>query len=166
MEKNTNLAHRIFLIATLVLLGVGFVLARLWPGVIIILAMIPLRWITRRFENRLFSWMTLVIFTGLSVFGLLSAATPYLMIAGVSTALAFFEVEDRISGIPRNSMSSNMSSFEKHHLRTICFATAAGLIIAEAGLLLRYSLPFGVIFLVVIFVLFGLFQLFTQFKRT
>lgn len=166
MKKSVNLAYRIFQIATVVLLSIGFVLGRIWPGVIIVLAMIPFWWITQRSANRLFSWMALVIFIGLAVFGLLSGATPYLMIAGVSTVLACFELEDRQDGSTKNSLSSDTMSFKKYHLKMICLATAVGLIIAEAGLFLKFSLPFGVIFLAVILVLFGLFQLFSQFRKT
>jgi hypothetical protein len=165
MNKSVKIAYRIFQIATVSLIGIGFVMAKVWSGVFIVLAMIPFWWITRRFESRIFSWTALVIFIGLAVFGLLSNVPPYLMIAGVTTSLTCFEFEDCITISTRNPVSISDGSYEKHHLKTLCLATAAGLILAEAGLFVKFSLPFGIIFLTALLIIFGLYQLFSYFKR-
>lgn len=163
--KPADLAYRIFQVLTVVLLGCGFVMVKVWPGVYVLLGMILYWVVTRRLRNRLYSWIALVMFTSLAAFGLISGVMPFLMIAGVSTALACLELEDHLVKSIRLPNASHTLSFEKRYLSTLVAVIAAGTIVAEAALFLRFSLPFGVIFLVVILVLFGIYQLFTLLKR-
>lgn len=166
MEKSTEITYRTFHFVTIFLLVSGFGMAKIWLGVIIVLFMVPYLWITRHLQRKIYSWVTLVIFVGIAACGLLSNVSPYLMVAGVSTYLACWELEDHIPKSIKSSISSVTSSCEKYHLKILAIAMATGLIVAEAGLFLKLSLPFGAVFLAAILVLFCIFQLFSLFKRT
>ncbi|MHC1771840.1 MAG: hypothetical protein AB9907_08910 [Flexilinea sp.] len=166
MEKSTKITYRIFHFATILLLASGFGMSKIWLGVIIILIMVPYWWITRRLQRKIYSGVSLVIFVGIAAYGLLSNASSYLMVAGVATALACWELEDQIPNAMKSSISLNTRLYEKNHLKKIGITITTGFIVAEAGLFLKLSLPFGAVFLVAILVLFCIFQLFLLFKRT
>jgi len=165
MEKSTEIAYRIFQFATIFLLVSGFGIAKIWLGVIIILIMIPYWSITRHLQRKIYSWVSLVIFVGVAACGLLSNASSYLMVAGVSSALACWELEDQLPKSMISSIPSVTSSCEKYHLKILAIAISTGLIVAEAGLFLKLTLPFGLVFLAAVLVLFCIFQLFSLFKR-
>ena len=65
-------------------------------GVILIFSMLPFGWIVRRYQRKWFASMMLVTYVGIAVYGLLTAVSAYLAVAGVSAALAWWELEDRI----------------------------------------------------------------------
>ena len=67
-----------------------------WPGVILIFALLPLVWIVRRYQRKWFASMMLVTYVGIVVYGFLSGDPANSVIAGVSAALAWWELEDRI----------------------------------------------------------------------
>jgi len=165
MEKSTENIYQTFQFATILFLVIGYGLAKIWLGVIIILTMIPYWWITHRLERKIYSWLTLVIFVGIAACGIVSNASSYLMLAGVSTALACWELEDKIPNTMNSTISLNTKLYEKNHLKKLSIATASGFILAEAGLFLKLSLSFWAVFLVAILVLFCVFQLFLLFKR-
>jgi len=160
-----EITYRIFYFATIFLLASGFGMAKIWLGVIIILIMIPYWWLTRHFQRKIYSWLTLVIFVGIAACGLLSNASSYIMVAGVSSALACWELEDQLPKSMISSIPSVTSSCEKYHSRILAITIVTGLIVAEAGLFLKLTLPFGVVFLVEILVLFCIFQLFHYSKE-
>ena len=68
-------------------------MAKGWLGVILIFAMLPFGWIVRRYQRKWFASMMLVTYVGIVVYGLLSGISAYLVIAGVFTALAWWELE-------------------------------------------------------------------------
>jgi hypothetical protein len=165
MEKPNEFVYFVMQIATIALLIGGFAMIKNWQSVTIILIMLPYWWITHRSQRRIYSWIIFLIFVGLAVYGLLSKASPYFMVAGVSTGLACWELEDQIPKSLKSPITSVTNSCEKYHLKILSIAIAIGLFIAEASLFLKLSLPFGVIFLVAILVLFCIFQLFLLLKR-
>jgi hypothetical protein len=166
MKKNSSTTYQYFQLAAILLLGGGFAAAGMWPVVLVIAVVILFRLFTRRLQSRVISWAVLVMFTGIAAFGVLNQVSAYLMIAGVTAALAGWELEDCHLQSAKTSTSGGRESFENYHLKMVCLAAAAGLILSEAGLFIHYSLPFGVIFLAVVTVLFGIFQLFLVFKKS
>ena len=117
MEKSTKITYRIFHFATILLLASGFGMSKIWLGVIIILIMVPYWWITRRLQRKIYSGVSLVIFVGIAAYGLLSNASSYLMVAGVATVLACWELEDQIPNAMKSSISLNTRLYEKNHLK-------------------------------------------------
>ncbi len=166
MKKTLRMSDQIFQLAAIFLLGGGFAASGMWPAVLVLAVVILLRLLTRRLKSRVISWAVLVMLTGLAAFGVLNHVSAYLMIAGVTAALAGWEVEDCRLQSAQTSTPGGRESFENYHLKMVCVAAAAGLIVAEAGLFMHYSLPFGVIFLAVVAVFFGIFQLFLVFKKS
>jgi len=166
MEKSNEITYHVCQFASILLPVFGYGLSAKWWGVIIILTIIPFGWILRRIQTKIFSWITLVIFVGIAAYGLLSSVSPHLMVAGVSAALACWELEDQIPNSIKSSTSSITDSCEKYHLKILGIAITTGLIVAEAGLFLKLSLPFDAVFLAAILVSFCIFQLFSLFKRT
>lgn len=165
LSKSTEISYRIFYMTTILLLASGFGMAKAWLGVIITLAMIPCGWIPRRLQKKIYSSATLVIFVGIAAYGLILNVSSSLVAIAVSTALACWELEDQKSNSMKSSISSVTSDCEKFHLKILCITIVTGLIITEAGLSLKLTLPFGVVFLTAILVLFCIFQLFLLFKK-
>jgi hypothetical protein len=164
MEIKSRINYRIFQILTVVLLSGGFALAKLWIGAVILLLILPYWWFSQRLNRKILSGVMLVIFGGIAAFGLLSNASSYLMIGGMTTALACWELEDHIRESSKSSISYDTRLNEKIHQKILCLAFFIGLIVAEAGLLIKFTLPFGIVFLIAIVVLFCIFQLFLLFK--
>jgi len=166
--KSAKVTLLIFQFLSIVLFQCGYIMAKVWPGVIILLCVTPCWWISHRLKTKLMSSGILFTLVGVSAYGLLNRVSPSLMIAGVATALACWELEDQIlshSKIPSFSLSTTKNLFEIIHLKILGITITSGLVLAEACLFLKLSLPFGVVFLVAIVVCFSIFQLFSILKR-
>ena len=96
MQKTRETISRLCQLAAILFLAGGFGMAKSWLGVILIFALLPFGWIVRRYQRKWFASMMLVTYVGIAVYGLLSGISAYLVVAGVSAALAWWELEDRI----------------------------------------------------------------------
>ena len=160
MQKTRETISRLCQVAAILLLAGGFGLAKSWTGVILTFAILPFGWIVRRYQRKWFASMMLVTYVGIAVYGLLSGVSAYLAIAGISAALAWWELEDRIPHSSESSTPSISDRYEKVHLSRLGLAISIGLIVAEASLFLKFQLPFGVVFVVTLLVLFSFYQLY------
>lgn len=166
MEINSRITYRIFQISTIVLLSGGFALVKLWLGAVILLLMLPCWWFSQRLNRKILSGATLIIFGGIAAYGLLSNASSHLMVGGVATALICWELEDQIQESSKSSIPFNTRLYEKNHLIILGITFFIGLIVAQTGLLIKLTLPFGVVLLIALVVLFCIFKLFQLFKIT
>lgn len=160
MEKSRETISRLCQLAAILFLAGGFGMAKGWLGVILMFAILPFGWTARRYQRKWFASMMLVTYVGIVVYGLLSGISAYLVVAGVSAALAWWELEDRIPISQESSTPSIADKYEKAHLTRLGLAISIGLIVAEAGLFLKFRLPFGVVFVVTLLVLFSFYQLY------
>lgn len=155
MKHTVRLPFWIYLVAALVLPAAGFGLAGLWPGVVLPFAGLALGWAGRRAA---WTWMPdvlLALDAGLCAVGALLGAPAYLMVAGAAAGLACWE----LSGQPEPGEHPLAQRYTQEHLKLLALSVGVGLLLAEAGLLLRFSLSFGVLFGAALVVMFSLYRL-------
>lgn len=153
MKNALEIVYQFYRLVAIFLLVVGFAQEKLWVGIIITLLLALTWFIPGRFQRRWTSPVRLVGYTGIAAGGLLSNVSPFLMIAGVTTSLVCWELEDRL---PNPTKSPFVSSYEKLHLKWVVLASTTGIVIGEVCLFLKFSLPFGVLLLINLLVLFGI----------
>ena len=163
-----SLSYRAFLVcvfAALILLAGGFGLAHLWWGEVFVLAIIFFWLIFQRSDWNLLPSALLAIYVCVAAAGLLSGVSPFLMIAGAAVALASWELADQRVNLPGTSNHALVSLYEHHHMKILGITVGLGLLVAEAGLFLQFSIPFGVLVLIALVVLFSLYRFFSLFKK-
>lgn len=160
MKNPINLACWICCLFTTCFYLWGFVLADGWPGVIVVSAFALLWLFPRRFQPKWWSSAKLLGYIGIAGGGILNNVSPFLLIAGVTFALASWELESQRSDSSTPGITSAQKSYERLHLSKLCVVLVIGLAAAEAGLFLKFTLPFGVVFLIASVVVFSLFRLF------
>ncbi len=166
MGKSIEIIHQVCQYASISLLVSGYFLSKVWIGVIILLAIIPLLWIIRRNQSNRFSTFKLMMCVCIAAYGLLNAVPEFLMIAGVSFALATWELEDRLPNGMESSIPSYAKTYERLHLLRLGVATAIGLVVAELCLFVKYDLPFSMVLIIAVLVLFSIYRLFSTFKAS
>jgi len=159
MANHAKFTYQICFFLAIALLVSGFALARLWSGVVISLVYAILWIISYRVQTKWMAPMRLVGYLGLVVAGLLSDLSPFLLIPGISASLACWELDDHRLTSTRSAIAPGSDSQAKLHLLWLVGAIGMGLLISEMSLLLSFELPFGLVVLVVILILFGLVRL-------
>lgn len=103
----------------------------------------------------------LVMIVCVAVLGVLSGSSPALMIAVSTLALASWEIAEQVAQRWENH------KFHPDHLikwvprKLLLTSVGMGLLIAEVGLQIQLTVPFGVVIFAVLLILFG----FTRFYR-
>jgi hypothetical protein len=88
--------------------------------------------------------------------GLLAGHSPYLLIIGSVTALCAWDLALFEKSLAGDQHQVLVNVLESNHLQSLGLVVLIGLILTSAGLLLRLTVPFGVIVLIVLLALFGL----------
>lgn len=151
------------LLFTALLSGLAFGLTRLWWGGLVLAVMVTLWFFTRRY-----AWvpsLLLVIYIFLAGLGLLNGASPYLLAAGVTTALAAWELSAYRESPPGETLADYAGLFEKRRRVLLGISLGLGLLAAEAGLLLAFPIPFAGMVLIVLGTLFCLFRFYVLIKN-
>ena len=165
MNGRINLAFYACLYAASALLAAGFGLAQRWPG-LALAVLVGVGWLAAR---RL-SWNWLInallgAFTALSAASLLSGVSPALAIAASAAALAAWELSAQ-ENPPRDEPARALAvGYLRARRVWLAAAVGLGLLLAEAGLFLRFAMPFGVLLLAALLVLFGFYQFYRYSRK-
>ncbi|MHC1781330.1 MAG: hypothetical protein AB9891_00980 [Anaerolineaceae bacterium] len=150
------------LAAALACLAAGYWLAGMGWGGVIALSLLA-GWITgRRFR---WSWLPgtfLTVFTAAAAGGLLLGVSFHWMAAGLVTALAAYELGADKAGLEANAVFRNR--FQVRRAALLGLVVLFGLLAAEAGTFLNFTIPFGGLGLAALAVLYGLVKLFGVIK--
>jgi hypothetical protein len=104
------------------------------------------------------STTALVISVGSAAAGLLAGTVPFLMMLGVTFALAGWDLafwDHTRKGI-LNSSAKTVALFENKHYQNLALALGLGLLAAVTGPLIHFQVPLGVMIILVILALFNL----------
>ncbi len=149
------------LLASLALLTGAYALIGFWPVGAAMSAVILAGWLAWKPQRGWLSSTLLVLYLVSAVCGLLLGSPAALTIAGTASALVSWEIAttpNRWGGALLHNLD------ERTHLAPLLLSVAIGLLIAEAGLFVRFALPFGaVVFagLLVLLGVYGVYRLFT-----
>jgi len=109
-----------------------------------------------RWPHRWLPLIGLLLTVTLSAIGLFISAAPVLMILSAALALAGWDLllwEQALSG---DLPAAALSRLAYSHYTSLAVAILLGLLVTLAGRLLRLQLPFGVLIILVLLVLFSL----------
>ena len=140
----------ICLTITIGCLGVGYITAGYWL-ILPILIIILLFWIFMK--NQPVFWTAsslLVVFIILAAVGMLADLPLLLMIIAGTAALVSWDLMQFNQRMVGNAASKTNTSFEKHHLNTLAFATFAGLTLALISSSISLQFPFWLIVVLVL----------------
>lgn len=144
------------LFAAAALLLTGYALAGLWLVVPALLAAMLIGWFIWSARSLLSA--LLVIYVGAAAGGVLSGASPWIVIAGCAAMLFGWEwaeqLERQDGGLP-----------ERSHAILLIASVGIGGLVAEAGLWIHPPIPFGGILLAGLLALFGLYRFFRSVSR-
>jgi hypothetical protein len=146
----------VFPIVCLASLGLGYATTRSWIA-LVVLIITMLAWLFAiKWPDGFLSFSALVLSVGLAAAGLLTGATPLLMMLGAALALASWDLVlwNRISA--NHSPTPSLTLFESRHYQSLALALGLGLLAAVGGRLLRFQIPFGWMVILVILALFSL----------
>ncbi len=112
----------------------------------------------------LFGWLLarqyptacLTVSVCLAGLGLLVGASPFLMILSSTAALACWDLQLLDQSLSGCSISRKAKIFENKHIQSLLLALGAGLLLAFAGTMSMFQIPFGVMVLLVILAVLGL----------
>ena len=98
----------------------------------------------------------LVFSVGLAAAGVLTGATPLLMMLGAALALAGWDglLWNRI--LANNSITTSLTLIEGKHYQSLALALGLGLLAVVAGRAFHFQIPFGWMVVLVILALFSL----------
>jgi Ca2+/Na+ antiporter len=145
--------------------NVGFVLSHSWWNELALLIALILFFVGDHYRNLRILDLNLVILLCISVSGILMGAEPALMIAAAACALFIWDMSRQQYVLKEKTDDHAVQAFENYHTKMLAISVGSGLFIAEASLLIRVTIPFGVIFLIVSGVLFCLFKFFQLIKN-
>lgn len=157
-----NYIKNIFLfitIASSTLIGVGYGIAGSLYGVIVILILIVLIFFSIKFNWKWAFTIYLISHTILATIGILAGVPSFLMIAGVATTLASWElsnIEEHNNKLYPDDLSV---IYEKKRMLLLFIAIGSGMIVAEIILFIQFQLPFVIIFSLAMIILFCFFQM-------
>lgn len=146
------------------LMAVGFGLAGLWPGLLVVTLLNFFNLVGHRMK---WPWLpTVVLFfhVGIAVVGLRLGVTPWLLIPGVVAALGCWELND--GGNLRHSASEVPAEHEsrQNQLNLLSISMAISLLVTGMGLYLKFHPGFGVTYAAAVIVAFSLFQVYRLIK--
>lgn len=105
-----------------------------------------------------FSSVLLILVICGAVTGVLSGISAALMIAIASLALMIWEFMVQIAFRPRDNNNPARNFSKWAHSRLLVATIGISLFFAEGGLLVQFSLPFGIIFLAALLILFSFYR--------
>ena len=134
-------------------LGVGYFLAGYWQIVPVLFGILFLGIIVMKTQPVVsLSSSFLLAYIILAVIGVVADLSVELMIIACTFALVSWDLMLFEHSLVGDSALQTNTSLEKHHLRSLSIAIAAGLLLAFVSLYVRLALPFGVIVSLVLIV--------------
>jgi len=146
-------------------LTAGYIIVGEWVGAAIAI-ITGLAWLlARKYQDTGLSFICLVASVCLAVVGLLNGSPSFLMICGSGFALAVWDLIILDHALGDNSSEVRTRQYESKHLQSLALALGSGLLLAFLGRLLNLQIPFVMIMLFVVMVLFGLDRAYGYIKK-
>jgi hypothetical protein len=141
-------------------LAAGFVQAGQWAG----LPLAGLAWLAWLFAGSWSTSLLLVVSVAMAAGGVWVGASPFLMVPAATLALASWDLV-RWAGFLAGEVPGEVKArLERRHYACLALAIGPALLVAEAGSVLRFELPFGGLVAVVLLALLGLDRLWRQIR--
>jgi hypothetical protein len=141
----------IFLIVSVGSLALGYALGG--QLIMALAALIPLLgWLFAR----QYPTACLVVSICLPGLGLLVGASPFLMILSCTASLACWDLRLLDAALQSSSLTKEAGLFENQHIQTLLLALGGGFLLASAGTISSFQIPFGIMVLLVILAVLGL----------
>jgi hypothetical protein len=145
---------------------VGFALLNFWWNELVMLISVVLFIIGDHNRNHRILDLSLVALLCVATAGIFMGVQPALMIAA-TTCVFFIWDMSRYHYFSQKKINDNTDqTYENNHTKMLFLSVGSGLLVAEACLLLRLTVPFGVVFLIVVVVLFSLFKFIQLIKNS
>jgi hypothetical protein len=90
--------------------------------------------------------------------GVLSGLSPEMMIAASALALIFWELMQQILNRGKKDGSSTLNHLKSTPFKLLLVSAGTGLLIAEIGLRVHFQLPFGIVILAVLLILYSVYR--------
>jgi uncharacterized membrane protein YhhN len=113
-------------------------------------------WLARKYPTTTLPLVCLLISVGLAVVGRLAGSPPLLMIFGSAVALAIWDILLLDSALENHSWVEKTRQYENRHLQALMLALGCGILAVLLGRLANIQIPFIVLILFIIFMLFAL----------
>lgn len=143
----------------------GYITNHQWVGLLLIIFSVCFLWFGEKKQWMLIDSLVFICQISLAIFGALVGISPFLMVAGSIGALASW---DLINLQENQKVSVDIPLFEnyrKNRIKFLGLVIGFSLLIAEIGLLIHTKLPFALVFLIAIIVLFCIYKLFLILKK-
>jgi len=146
----------ICLAISILCLAAGYAIVGKWVGAVIVI-ITGFAWLfARKYLDSGLPFICLVMSVCLAVVGRLTGSPPLLMICGSGFALAVWDLVFLDNALGNNSLEAQTRQYESKHLQSLALALGCGLIVAFAGRLINFQIPFIVMMLFIALVIFGL----------
>ena len=156
----------ICLIILVLCLAVGYWIPGQWIGAVIAILIGPAWLLARKYPDSALPLICLLGSVGFAVEGGLIGSPPFLMIFASALALAVWDLLYLDSALGNNSFAEQTRHYENQHLQSLTLALGSGLLAALFGSFLKIQIPFIVLMLFVIFILFALDRVWGYIKNT
>ena len=114
-----------------------------------------LKRISKLFDRGWLSSLYLLLLVSGAAAGALSGLTPAIMIAGGAFALISWELLEQMRCRRSVDVLISLKDPKLAHFKVLMISVGLGLLLAEGGLHLHFSLPFGIVVLAVLLILFS-----------
>jgi hypothetical protein len=156
----------ICLIGSVLCLAAGYGVAGQWLGVTLAALTGPGWWLARKYPASGLPLVCLLASVGLAIAGRLSGSPAGWMILGSALALATWDLLLLDAALGNPSSMEQTCPYETGHIRSLVLAVGGGLVVTLLGRLLNVQVPFLVLILFIIFILFALDRVWGYLKRT
>lgn len=162
-QRSGNLSKRIFLfftVLTSILMGAGFGMAGQWFVDILILVLLSFMLLADKFN---WGWAFSIFLLSnaiIAALGIGIGAPTSLMILGITTALASWELSNTEKNYKKIYSHSLSKVFEKNRFLWLGISLGSGLLIAEVSQFIQFRLPFFVIYLITIIIMLCFYQIY------
>jgi len=155
----------ICMILSVFCLAAGYSIAGQWIGALASILMVPAWSFVRKHPNTWLRSICLFASVGLAVTGRLIGSPPSLMICSSGVALAVWDLLFLDNTMGGNSAKEQSRQYESKHLQALTLAVGSGFLVAFLGRLLYLQIPFVVMMLLVVLLLFGFERIWGTIKK-
>jgi hypothetical protein len=153
------------LAVSMLCLVIGYGIAGGWIGAVTAIVT-GLAWLpARKYPDSGLPLICLIVSVCLAVAGQLIGSPPLLMICGAGLALAVWDLLLLDSALRNNSFGEHTKQYESKHLQSLALALGIGLCVASLGRLLNLRIPFVLLMLFIVLILFGLDRVWSYLKK-
>jgi hypothetical protein len=153
------------LVASTLGLAVGYGLAGQWLGAVMALITGLAWWLAQKYPTVELPHICLLASTCLAVVGLLTGASPGLMIGGAAVALAVWDLLFLDIALGSDSFGEQTRRYENKHLQSLALALGSGLLGVFLGRLLHLEVSFFVVVFFVGLAVYGLARVWGYIKK-